>query len=38
VWTGCAAPVEHLAIEGAGHDYPAGSAEAVWEFFTGQGL
>ncbi len=38
VWTGCTAPLEHLAVQGAGHDYPAGSADAVWEFFTRQGL
>lgn len=38
VWTGCDAALEHIAVAGASHEYPTGSAEAVWEFFTRQGL
>ncbi len=37
-WSGCVAAVEHIAVAGAGHDYPAGSAEAVWEFFGRHGM
>jgi hypothetical protein len=38
VWAGCDAALEHFAVVGAGHDYPAESADAVWEFFTRQGM
>jgi polyhydroxybutyrate depolymerase len=32
-WSNCAEPVEHIAVPGQGHDYPSGSAAAIWEFF-----
>jgi polyhydroxybutyrate depolymerase len=38
VWTGCDAPVEHIAVAGAEHEYPPGSADAVWDFFSRMGL
>jgi polyhydroxybutyrate depolymerase len=34
MWTGCAAPVEHIAIPGQGHQYPDQAAGLVMDFFT----